>query len=79
MTVTKHNNETKRPTHAIYQVQGEGDKIRWTRIGAAWMHKDDKGANLKFDAFPLNGRIVVREITNQDAENTEAAYHPDDD
>lgn len=57
---------THRPTHAIYQVQGEGEKTRWTKVGAAWMHKDAKGAGLKFDAFPLSGRIVVREITEQD-------------
>jgi hypothetical protein len=24
------------------------------------------GANLKFDSIPLNGRVVVREITEQD-------------
>lgn len=61
--MSKKTNETNRPTHAIWQVQGEGDKARWTRVGAAWMHKDLKGANLKFDAIPLSGRVVVREIT----------------
>ncbi len=25
-----------------------------------------KGANMKFDSFPLSGRIVVREMTEQD-------------
>ena len=60
------SNDTNRPTHAIWQVNGEGDKARWTRVGAAWLHKDTKGANLKFDAFPMTGRVVVREITEQD-------------
>lgn len=60
------SNDTNRPTHAIWQVSGEGDRARWTRVGAAWMHKDLKGTNLKFDAMPLSGRIVVREITEQD-------------
>jgi len=59
------NNESNRPTHVIWQVQGEGDKARWTRIGAAWMHKDLKGANLKFDAMPLTGRVVIREKSEQ--------------
>ena len=58
--------ENKKPTHAIWQVHGEGEKQRWNRIGAAWLHKDTKGANLKFDSFPLSGRIVVREITDED-------------
>lgn len=56
-----------RPTHAIYQVHGEGDKARWTKIGAAWLHKDTKGANIQFDALPLTGRTVMRELTEQDA------------
>ena len=60
-----NNNESNRPTHVIWQVQGEGDKARWTRIGAAWMHKDQKGANLKFDALPLTGRVVIREKSEQ--------------
>ena len=64
--MTKKSNESNRPTHAIWQVQGEGDKARWNRVGAAWMHKDLKGANLKFDSIPLSGRVVVREITEQD-------------
>lgn len=64
--MSKKSNETNRPTHAIWQVQGEGDKARWTRVGAAWLHKDTKGANLIFDSFPLSGRVVVREITEQD-------------
>lgn len=55
-------NNKNRPTHAIWQVQGEGEKSRWTRVGSAWMHKDLKGANLKFDSIPLSGRVVMREI-----------------
>jgi hypothetical protein len=59
MTATKENN---RPTHIIWQVLGEGEKSRWTRIGAAWPNRDGKGLNLKFDAWPVSGRTVVREI-----------------
>lgn len=61
----KKSNEAKRPTHAIFQVLGEGEKARWIRIGAAWLHKDEKGANLVFDALPLNGRTVIREVSEQ--------------
>lgn len=63
--------DSKRPTHVIWMVNGDKDKARWTRVGAAWLHDDQKGANLKFDAFPVTGRIVVREVSEQDAaENT---------
>lgn len=64
--MNKKSNESNRPTHAIWQVTGEGEKQRWNRVGAAWMHKDLKGARLVFDSFPLSGRTMLREITEQD-------------
>ncbi len=64
--MTKTANEAKRPTHVIWQVIGEGDKSRWTRIGAGWPNRDGKGLSLKFDAYPLSGRIVVREQEQND-------------
>lgn len=58
--------QPKNPTHAIYQVIGDGEKARWIRVGAGWANKDGKGLNLKFDAYPVVGHIAVREITKQD-------------
>lgn len=57
----EQNKETRRPTHTIWQVIGDGDTARWNQVGAAWSHKDGKGFSLKLDAFPANGRMVVRE------------------
>ena len=58
----------KAPTHAIYMVNGQGDKAFWTKIGCAWPHSDGDGQNLHFDAFPIAGAsIVVRKITKKDA------------
>lgn len=54
--------QPKRPTHAIYQVLGEKDNARWIRVGAGWTNEDGKGFNLVFDAYPVTGRTVVREI-----------------
>lgn len=65
----KQNNETKRPTHAILAAIGDGKRTRWHRVGAAWPNKDGKGFNLVFDSFPLAGRVVLREITEQDEAN----------
>lgn len=60
--------ETNRPTHAIYQVIGEGDKSYWLRIGAAWPNRDGKGFSIKLDSVPLHGRTVLREIEEKPAE-----------
>jgi len=59
------SNETtttsKSPSHYVYQVRDrEGQKGIWTRIGAAWMHQDNKGLNVQLDAIPLDGRITLR-------------------
>lgn len=57
----------KRPTHAIYQVIGEGDRSSWNRIGAAWANRDGKGFSIKLDSAPLHGRTVLREIEEKPA------------
>lgn len=54
--------ETKRPSHEVFQVSGEGDKTRWTKIGIAFTHKDGKGFNIFLDAVPITGRTVVLPI-----------------
>lgn len=56
----KRNEKTQRP-HAVYVVEGEGDKAFWTKIGAAWAHDDGKGFNIQLSCFPVNGRLVIRE------------------
>jgi hypothetical protein len=55
-------NTKKRPTHAIWQVIGEKEKSRWTRVGIAFTNRDGKGLLLAFDAFPVTGRTILREI-----------------
>lgn len=57
--------QTKRPTHAVYQVIGEGEKPYWSRIGAGWQHQDGKGINLDMDALPMRGRVVIRVIEDK--------------
>ena len=48
------------PTHVLYVVTGDGDKKRWTEIGAAWPHKDAEGFSLNLEALPVTGRLVMR-------------------
>lgn len=55
---------SKSPSHAVYQVRDrEGGKGFFTRIGAAWPHKDGKGFNIQIDAVPLDGRITLRVVS----------------
>ncbi len=51
---------SKLPTHTAYHVRDGRDKGFFTRIGAAWPHKDGKGFNIQCEVVPLDGRIVLR-------------------
>lgn len=57
----------QRPSHELFVVQEDNGKTRWFKIGAAWLNKDKKGANLFFEALPLTGKVVMREVTEKDA------------
>ncbi|QDT53001.1 hypothetical protein Pan44_10160 [Caulifigura coniformis] len=56
------NASSKAPTHIVYHVRdgANGEKGFWTRIGAAWAHKDGKGFNVQVDCVPLDGRLSLR-------------------
>lgn len=53
----------KRPDLIAYDVRDvEGRKEAvWNTVGAVWLHKDGKGADVLLHAIPLTGRIVLRE------------------
>lgn len=52
--------QSKQPTHRLYAVNGNGEKARWTEIGAAWANSDGQGFSLRLSAVPLDGHIVMR-------------------
>lgn len=55
------------PTHRAYSViRREGQDDYWLNIGLVFPHKDDNGFNLILQAFPLDGKIVCRQITDED-------------
>ena len=59
--MSKHTTGQK-PAHELFAVQDNAEgKSFWTKIGAAWPHKDGKGFDIKIHAVPLSGRIVLRE------------------
>jgi hypothetical protein len=55
------------PTHEAFVIDGEGEKARWTRIGAAWPHQDGQGFNVSLTAIPLSGRLVIRTRVEKEA------------
>lgn len=52
--------ETKAPAYIAWHVAKKDDKGFWTRIGAAWAHKDGEGLTLQLETVPVDGRIVLR-------------------
>jgi hypothetical protein len=69
------NEQPRQPTHRAYSViRREGQDDYWLNIGLVFPHKDGNGFNLILQAFPLDGKIVVREI--QDEEAAEPATPP---
>lgn len=38
----------------------------WTRIGAAWKHKDGEGFNLQLDLVPVSGSRIVLRVPKED-------------
>jgi hypothetical protein len=41
-----------------YESNGKAGK-RWTKIGAAFPHKEGPGFSIELSAIPLDGRLVV--------------------
>ena len=62
---TKPQPKTNQPTHRLYRVEGEGKSARWIEIGAAWPNKDGNGYSIDCNAMPINGRLVMRKITER--------------
>jgi len=66
--------QPRQPTHRAYSViRREGQDDYWLNIGLVFPHKDNGGFNLILQAFPLDGKIVVREITDEVAEEPAAS------
>ncbi len=70
--------ESRQPTHRAYSViRRDGQDDYWLNIGLVFPHKDDGGFNIMLQAFPLDGKIVCREITAEDeAENLAPERRP---
>ncbi len=72
--MTTEPKTSRKPTHGVYHVRGEGKSAYWTQIGAAWLHDDKEGLNLALDFVPVgnDGRLVIRVKTDKSAAQGEA-------
>jgi hypothetical protein len=62
-----------RPSHVVYAVTKTGERNFWNAIGAAWVHGDGWGFNVKLDYLPLNGaEIVIRKPKADELDATAA-------
>jgi hypothetical protein len=58
--MTNNTKTGQKPTHEVFAVKNgaEGEKAFWTKIGAAWPHKDGKGFSLKLAVYPADGQTI---------------------
>ena len=60
---SENSNNNRHPEYRLYHVVGQGESSIWTAIGAAWPHRDQQGFAISLNMVPLNGRIVMRAIS----------------
>jgi hypothetical protein len=61
---------SNKPTLLAYAVKdrGRNQKAIWTKIGAAWPHEKGKGFTIELEAFPIDGRLVLTEPKQDEAD-----------
>lgn len=63
---TTQGSASKAPSHVAYHVRERtGKKSIWTRAGGAWPHADGQGFNIQLDVVPLDGRVTLRVLSEQ--------------
>lgn len=63
-TTNEQAEASKGPDYIAYHVsEGDRGKRYWTRLGAAFLHRDGEGINIQLDVLPVggfDGRLVLR-------------------
>ncbi|MFQ3244103.1 MAG: hypothetical protein ACI9SP_000728 [Arenicella sp.] len=72
----KQQSKGRNPDHIAYNVKEtrEGKPI-FNRIGAAWQHKDGQGFDIQLDSTPVNGRVTMRELHDQQMQRFDQQQH----
>jgi hypothetical protein len=72
------SNKDTQPAFRVYSViPREGKDDYWLNIGLAFPHQDGKGFNVMLQAFPIDPKLVLREVTGD--EEQEAGRQESDD
>ena len=67
------NEQTKLPTHNVFFIKDNKDGEQfWQKVGVAWEHKDEKGLTQKIEFFGFNVELVVRQVNEQNNEDSKA-------
>ena len=59
-------NKNQSPMKAVYVIRENGEKSSWTKIGVAFVNRDDS-LNVILDAVPVNGKLHIRDFSAKDA------------
>ena len=71
-------NDKQSPSFTAYQVKTDRDeKSHFTKVGAAFAHRDGKGHTVTLDAMPVDGRIVLRSAKERLKDHREGKEQPD--
>ena len=49
----------------------DGGKAYWSKVAVAWAHKDGQGYNVQMDALPVDGKLVLRTVSDDHDETGE--------
>lgn len=69
---TPYRDAGRKPDYIGFSVKDRGpdqDAV-WTRLGAAWAHKDGQGYDIQMDAIPVDGRLTLREFRERRQSST---------
>jgi hypothetical protein len=56
----------RKPDYIAYNVRdGRDGKGHFSRIGAAWQHRDGQGYDIHLDSLPVSGRVTLRELREE--------------
>lgn len=70
----------RRPDMLGYTVRaiGDGKKSAWSKVAVAWAHKDGKGYNVQMEAVPVDGRLVLRDFSEDRQDSGEVVERTPD-
>ena len=72
------DSEKRSPSFTAYQVKTDRDeKSHFTKVGAAFAHKDGKGHTVTLDAMPVDGKIVLRSAKERLKDHREGKDKPE--